>query len=121
MSKDYRITIEPISKEAKQRTDGVRVFDCDFLICMAGYTEPRAEGKSAMSMQTALIGNKRHVATALIHFLDDMDDEVREALAGAIFEKMIGMSRAESISRESAGRTSFGVVRRAEALTEARP
>ncbi len=94
MNKDFRITIEPITEKAKQHMGNNPVaFNCDFIVCVAGHAEQDAAGHNILAMNTATIGNKRHVSNVLLNFLTDANDELLDGLKQAMGERLRGAIR----------------------------
>lgn len=102
MNKDYKITIEPISEDAKRRMNGPRVYECDSLFSLAVCREPFKVVDQTFYELVAvgtLVGSHELVATALANYLFDAAYPFRRT----IFRALMG-SCANSEQRYFCGR-----------------
>lgn len=99
--KYWKITIEPISPEAKRRsTTGARTFECESMAVMASSTEAKDDHGRLVSIQLATIGPRQMVARSIYEFLRDAQNaEIRSDLARLILADMLGESRTEVVER----------------------
>lgn len=112
MDKDYRITIEPITEEAKCKMAGPRIYEGDDLFCLSVHLDScGAEDDSSFNMAVdgSLLGNRRLIATALANWLLDADYYFRQAIIRAMLERREGFVQPEFAARENMSAVSFDV------------
>ena len=96
MSNDYRVTLEPISAEAKARGADTHSFDCNFMLCMLGCAEKVSQEKSIVLMDTAIIGKGQYIADSLVNFIVNMDGDLFKEFKRSIAKKVLGEKVTES-------------------------
>lgn len=89
MTNDYRVTIEPISAEAKARCVDTHSFDCNFMLCLLGCAEKVSQEKSIVLMDTAIIGNGQYIADGLVNFIINMDADLYKDFKRSVVKKVL--------------------------------
>ena len=99
--KDYRITIEPISPEAKQRSMGsAQSFECESLCVMASSVEASDAKGKLVNLQAAILGPRQLIAHSIFALLkDESNTELRHDLAQLMLKDMLGTARSEVVER----------------------
>ena len=99
--KDYRITIEPISPDAKRRgMNRPQSFECESLCAMASSVEASDDKGKLVNLQAAILGPRQLVAYSLLALLkDESNTELRHDLAQLMLKDMLGASRSEVVER----------------------
>lgn len=99
--KDYRITIEPISPDAKRRSmNRTRRFECESLCVMASSVEASDDKGKLVNSQVAILGSRQLVAHSLFVLLkDESNTELRHDLEQLILKDMLGAIRTEAVER----------------------
>ena len=99
--KDYRITIEPISPEAKQRSMGsAQSFECESLCVMASSVEASDAKGKLVNLQAAILGPRQLIAHSIFAMLkDESNTELRSDLARLMLKDMLGTARSEVVER----------------------
>lgn len=99
--KDYRITIEPISPEAKRRSMGsAQSFECESLYVMASSVEASDAKGKLVNLQAAILGPRQLIAHSIFALLkDESNTELRSDLAQLMLKDMLGTGRSEVVER----------------------
>ena len=99
--KDYRITIEPISPEAKRRSMGsAQSFECESLCVMASSVEASDAKGKLVNLQAAILGPRQLIAHSIFALLkDESNTELRHDLAQLMLKDMLGAGRSEVVER----------------------
>lgn len=99
--KDYRITIEPISPDAKRRSmRGAQSFECESLCVMASSMEASDANGKLVNLQAAILGPHQLIAHSLFALLkDESNTELRHDLAQLMLKDMLGTARSEVVER----------------------
>lgn len=99
--KDYRITIEPISTEAKRRhVTGTQTFDCESAIVLASSTETKDDHGKLVALQATTLGPRQLVAYSIFAYLRDVSNrELYSDLSRLMLAEMLGSKPCVEVER----------------------